>query len=192
MLAARRETLSVYGEVRAMAWLGVMLIATGAGIFIKNHLDDIGPLTIAIAIGIVAAACYVWVAVKKKAVLDEYVVLLGALLLSADVGFIEHQWHLLGDVWQRHFLILAIAHALAAYFFDSRAVLSLAVASFAAWLGVERVPNGTMEWAIRSFACAGIVALFRVANRRAHFNAVFEHFAANLAFWGAITLACDS
>lgn len=70
-------------------------------------------------------------------------------------------------------------------------MLSLSIASFAAWLGIEREPNGTIEWAIRAFACAAFVGMFRVANRRRDFDAVFEHFAANLMFWGAITLAYD-
>ena len=86
MLATRRETLSIDNEVRALAWAGVMLIATGTGIVIKNHLHDIGPLTIAIVIAIAAAGCYLSVRTRfSRAALSEYVVLLGALLVSADV-----------------------------------------------------------------------------------------------------------
>ena len=36
---------------------------------------------------------------------DDYVLLLAALLASADIGYIESQFHLLGPVWQRHFLL---------------------------------------------------------------------------------------
>jgi len=42
--------LELHQLYRAMAWLGVMLIATGVGIFIKKHLVDIGPLTVAMLI----------------------------------------------------------------------------------------------------------------------------------------------
>jgi hypothetical protein len=189
MFAARRETLSIHNEVRFVAWAGVMLIATGAGIVIKKHFDEIGPLTIAVILGLTAAACYAWVAAKKKAPLDDYVVLLGALLISADVAFIERQWHLLDREWQRHFLLLAIVHAVAAYFFDSKAVMSLSVAALAAWLGVERQPHDSVEYATRAFTAAGVIGIWRLANRRPLFNPVFEHFAANLAFWGSIMLA---
>ena len=188
MLTARRETLSVYNEVRALAWTGVMLIATGVGIVIKKHFDDIGPMTIAVGIGLTAAACYAWVARKKRTPLDEYIVLLGALLISADVAFIERQWHLLDQQWQRHLLVLAIVHAIAAYFFDSKAVMSLAVAALASWIGVEREPRDSFEYSMHAFAAAGAIGAWRLANRRQNFNPVFEHFAANLAFWGAIML----
>jgi hypothetical protein len=189
MLAPRRETLSIYNEVRVLAWLGAVSIATGVGIIIKKHFDDIGPLTIAIAIGLAAAVCYLWVAFKKRAALDEYIVLLGALLISADVAFIESQWKFLGSQWHRHFLLLAILHAAAAYYFDSRPVMSLSVAALAAWIGVEREPASSTDYAIRAFTASALIGGWRLANRRAAFNPVFEHSAANLAFWGSLALA---
>src|SRR5947207_12359647 len=136
--AVRREVVPVGAELRALAWIGVMLIATGVSIFISRHLDQIGPLVIAVAIGALGAACYVWVSLKSRAPLDDYIILLGALLISADAGFIESQWHLLGNEWQRHFLLLAVVHAAAAYWFDSRAVLSLSIEALAALLRIER------------------------------------------------------
>lgn len=190
MLAARRETLSIYNELRALAWIGVMLIATGTGIFLSKHLDDIGPVTIAIVIGSAAIGCYAW-AVWRQSEVTEYIVLLGALLISADVGYIEHQWHILGPDWQRHFLFLSIAHAAAAYFFGSRAVLSLSISALAVWFRIEGTPQTQIEYAIRFFACAGVVGLWRIANPTRLFNEVFEHFAANLAFWGALILTFD-
>lgn len=189
--AARRETISIHSELRALAWLGVMLIATGVGIVIKNHIDEIGPLTIAFAVGLFAAACYTYVAVKKKGALDDYVVLLGALLISADAGFIERQWHLLGDAWQWHLLLLAILHGVAAYYFGARGVLSLSVTALAAFIGAQTEPQGTVAWAERAFIAAGAIGVWRLVNRRAEFNPVFEHFAANLAFWGSLTLTVE-
>jgi len=81
----RRDVVPIGNDLRALAWIGVMLIATGAGIVIKNHFDQIGPLSIALALGIVAVACYVWVALKKHAPLDDYVVrctITGSLMKS--------------------------------------------------------------------------------------------------------------
>ena len=190
LLGERRDVVPVGNELRALAWIGVMLIATGVGIVIKKHFDQIGPLTIALVLGAAAAACYIWPALKQKAPLDDYVVLLGALLISADVGFIESQWHFLGNDWQRHFLLLAMVHAIAAYYFGSRAVLSLSIAALAAWLGVERrdIFRTEAELAMRAFICAGVVALWRVLNRRPDFTPLFEHFAINIAFWGSLIL----
>ncbi|HEY6844465.1 MAG TPA: DUF2157 domain-containing protein, partial [Thermoanaerobaculia bacterium] len=155
MIAAveRRDAVPVGAELRALAWIGVMLIATGVGIFVKNHFAEIGPLTVAIALTAFAIACFAWVSLKPRAVLDDYVVLLGALIVSADIAFIETQWHPLGDQWQRHFLLLAVIHAAIAYWFDSRAVLSLSIAALAGWFGVEKRDLLTTEadFAVRAF-----------------------------------------
>jgi hypothetical protein len=195
MLAGeRRDVVPIGTELQALAWSGVMLIATGVGIVITKHFDQIGPLAIAIIIGAAAIACYAWVALKKPAPLDAYVVLLGALLISADIGFIERQWKLLGDEWQRHFLLLAIAHGIAAYYFGSRPVLSLSIASLAAWLGIEQREifiHSNVELAIRAFICTAILAIWRAIDRRSDFKPLFEHFGTNIAFWGALILTAD-
>ncbi|HEV7429412.1 MAG TPA: DUF2157 domain-containing protein [Thermoanaerobaculia bacterium] len=197
----RREVVSIYPELRLLTWAGVMLISTGVCVYITKHLDDIGPLAIAAAIGLAAAACYAWAYWKrsrKAALVDDYVLLLGALLASADIGYIEHHYHLLGDSWARHFLFLAVLHAVTAYYFRSRLVLSLSVASLAAWLGIERrnvdaifsAPSSTSG---RAFLCAAIVVIWRVIDRKLRpattFSSLFDHFATNLAFWGSLILA---
>jgi hypothetical protein len=198
LVGERRDIVPIGTELRALAWSGVMLIVMGVGIVITKHFDQIGPLAIALIIGAAASACYAWVALKKRAPLDDYVVLLGALLISADVGFVEHQWKLLGDEWQRHFLLLAVVHAIAAYFFGSRAVLSLSIASVAAWLGVEQRElflHSEVELAIRAFICTGILAVWREVDRKTRanrdFEPLFEHFGTNIAFWGGLILTFD-
>jgi len=171
----------------------VTLIATGVSIYVSRHMDQIGPTVIAIAIGALAAACFVWVELKSRAPLDDYLVLLGALLISADVGFIESQWHPFGDQWQRHFLLLAILHAAIAYWFESRAVLSLSIVALAAWLGIEQrnLFFSSAGFAIRAFICAAMIVAWRIVNRYAPFKPVFEQFAINFAFWGGLALTTD-
>ena len=197
--AERREIVSLYAEVRVLAWLGVMLIVTGVGIFVSKNLDRIGPLAVATAIGMASAGCYfdsAWRrAHSRTSVLSDYVLLLAALLLSTDLGYIEHQFHLLGPEWPRHFLLLAIVHGVTAYAFSSAALLSLSIGALAAWLGIERNIDTffvrSIETAMRAFACAGIVAVWRAANRRREFERVFDHFIATLALWGGLILTFD-
>lgn len=190
----RREVFSVYPELRAMAWVGVMLIASGAAILIKKNLDPLGLATI---LGVAAVACYgfeVWRrATARRSLIDDYVLLLGALLLSADLAYIEAQFHLLDERWATHFLIVAVLHAVTAYVFESRAVLSLSIAALAAWFGVERrsIFDFDAETAGRALLCAAVVLLWRFVDARAWkspFPRVFEHFAANLALFGAFSL----
>ncbi|MDP9194036.1 MAG: DUF2157 domain-containing protein [Acidobacteriota bacterium] len=198
----RREVFSLHPELRILAWGGAMLLAAAAALVLKNNLERIGPLALAILMAIAAAACYafVWWRRSRGAVVDDYVLMLGALLVSADVAFIETQFHLFGDAWHRHFLILAVAHAVTAYLYRSRIVLSLSIAAVAAWLGVRETPfaNAT-DYAMRAFACAALLLTWREAHRRFErtprvrdFALTFEHFAANVAFAGCIALMFDS
>lgn len=194
----RREVFSIYPELRLCAWAGVMLLATAAGIVLKNNLERIGPLALATMMGLAAAACYAWAWWRRTrgSLVDDYVLLLGALLLSADAGYIETQFHLLGDSWQRHFLFLALAHGIAAYVFHSRMVLSLSITALAAWLGIEQrlvLAYGTeaTAYASRAFVCAALLLIWRAIDRRrrpSDFSPVFEHFAALVAFVGAFAL----
>lgn len=192
LVAARRDVVPIGDELRTLAWLGVMLIATGVGIVIKKHFNEIGPLTIALIIAAAAIACYAF-AVWRQSPIRDYIVLLGALLISADVGFIESQWHLLGSEWQRHFLLLAIVHAAAAYSFSNRAVLSLSIAALASWFGVEsrEIFSTQTDFALRALTCAAVLFVWRFANRKPEFASLFEHIATNIAFWGALTLTGD-
>jgi hypothetical protein len=195
----RSNVISIYGELRFLTWIGVMLIAVGVGGIVTKHLDEIGPLAIAAAIGIASIACYAWCVWRRRSaqasLIDDYILLLGALLASADIGYIEHQFHLLGDDWQRHFLLLAVLHGVVAYVFGSRMVLSLSISAFAAYLGLEGraavlFSGGTN--AARAFICAALVFTWRFADARFHrdttFTRVFDHFATNIAFWGALSM----
>jgi len=202
-----------------------MLLVGGVGVIISKHLDQIGPVVIAAAIGLAAAACYAfawWKRSRAASLFDEYILLLGALLLSADAGYVESQFHLLDAHWPRHFLLLAVVHGAGAYLFGSRMLLSLSISALAAWIGVERrvdrIFDGSTETGLRSIACAAVVLAWRELDRRVwpltpasrtlspqagrggtesasplaprerSFSPVFEHFAANLAFWGALLL----
>jgi hypothetical protein len=191
----RREVFSLYPELRICAWAGAMLLATAAGLVLKNNLDRIGPVALAMLMGIAAVACYafVWWRRKRASLADDFVLLLGALLVSGDVAFIESQFHLFGAAWYRHFLILAVVHGAGAYVFRSRALLSLAITALAGWLGLRGIfDNGApLDYALRAFSCAALVLLGRFANRREDFHATYEHFVAMLLLLGGLTLSVD-
>lgn len=192
----RRAVFSLHPELRIVSWGGAMLLATAAGLVLKNNLERIGPLALALLIGIAAAACYafVWWRRARASVVHDYVLLLGALLVSAGVAFVESQFHLLGNAWHRHFLVLALVHGAAAYLFRSRLVLSLSILAVTAWLGVRETPFGNAtDYALRAFACAALLLMWRAAHLRfggtgRDFAPPLEHFAANLAFAGGIAL----
>jgi Ca2+/Na+ antiporter len=208
MIAIERRTVfSLYEELRVALYAAVALVVTGVGILVKEHLDRIGPITFILALALTGAACYV-PAIRERAratprsAVAEYLLLLGALLVSADLGYAESQFHWFGANWSRHLLILAALHAFTAYALESRLILSVALTSLAGWFGIERGPGsiaiwhfGTSALSVRALLCAAVILLWRAIDQRmnaARFNEIFEHFAANLAFWGALGWCSDA
>lgn len=192
----RREVFSVQPEVRIAGWAGATLLAAAAGIVLKNNLERIGPLALAALIAVAAIACYafVWWRRDRAAVADDYVLLLGALLTSADVAFIETRFDVFGEQWKHHLLLLAALHGATAYAYRSRMLLSLSVAALAGWIGVDEA-HDPKDLAIAAFLAAGLVLAWREADRRfrasTFFTTTFDHFAANLALIGGIALLAE-
>ena len=188
----RREVFSLHPELRILAWAGAMLLATAAGILLKNNLDRIGPVALASIIGVAAFACYAFAArprdrataqPAKAHPVTDYILLLGALLVSADVGYLESQFHLL----DRHsLLLLAVVHAAGAYAYGSRLVLSLSIAALAGWMGAEE--RRSLDLFLTSALVIGWREIHRRLGGALEFLRVFEHFAANLALWGGLLL----
>jgi hypothetical protein len=189
----RREIFSIHPELRIAAWAGVMLLASAAGVLLKNNLERIGPLALAIALTVVAGACYAFVAWHRNraTLLDDYVLLLGALLISADVAFIESQFHVLGDQWRLHLLLVALLHGVTAYIYRSRVVLSLAITSLAAWINADPRFGRPREYAIGAYLMVATLLVWHELDRRfakTEFGRTLEHFAANFALLGSLML----
>jgi hypothetical protein len=195
---ARGELLSVHGELRALLYAGVLLLTGGVGLLVKENLDRIGPLTIAVGIGLAAAAALAWVIVKAPPfswgpvpspnLAFDYMLLLGVLLAGADLAYVEVQFTPLGAHWAWHLLIMAILMGVAAFRFDSRVVFSLSLSTFAAWRGVSVAFFGATllkeESAVRwnAIACGALFIVLGLALARTGRKAHFEPVAANLGW----------
>ncbi len=206
--AARGELVSVRAELRAVLYLGVLLLVSGVGLLLKENVERIGPSAIAGAVGLAAGACLAWAwrraappswgrAASTHPAFD-YVLLLGALLAAADLAWVEAQTKLLGPAWPLHLLAVALFYGALAYRFDSRMLLSLALASFAAWRGVslslahaslgagddarlraEALATGAL------FAAVGIVAAR--AGKKTHFEDVWVNAGVLLVLGGLLS-----
>jgi hypothetical protein len=196
------SVFSVFEELRATMYAAVALIFAGLGILVRNNLDRIGPLTLIVMLALAGAACYVGairarLRGEERSVGGDYLLLLGALIVSVDLGYGESQFHWLGADWSQHLLLLAVLHAVTAYALDSPLVLSVALTSLAGWLGVARTFGNvfgpgrpTADLGLRALICAAVILGGYAADRRIsskrRFDEVFEHFGANLAFWGSL------
>ena len=144
---ARQRLVSVWLEIRTLLYVGVLLLTSGVGVLVSEHHQEIGPWAIAGGIGVTALACLAWV-VRKAAPFSweavpspnaafDYVLLLGLLLVAADLAYIEAQFTVLGRHWPHHLLVVASVYLLAAYRWDSRTILGLALTTLAAWRGIS-------------------------------------------------------
>jgi hypothetical protein len=206
--AARGELVSVRAELRAALYLGVLLLVSGVGLLLRENVERIGPSAIAGAVGLAAGACLAWAwrraapaswgaAVSTHPAFD-YVLLLGALLAGADLAWVEAQTKLLGPAWPLHLLVVALFYGALAYRFDSRMLLSLALASFAAWRGVSLSlahaslgPGDVVRLRAEALATGALFAAVGIASARAgkkaHFEDVWVNAGVLLVFGGLLS-----
>ena len=206
--AARGQLVSIHWELRALLYGGVLLLTTGVGLFLKENQERLGPAVLASLIGLGAAICLVfvfrrsppfsWGSTPTPHIAADYVLLLGVLLIASDLAYIETQFRWLGPRWPDHLLIVSLLYLFAAYRFDSRAVLSLALTSFAAWRGVSAAlplagTHGALGQAVRAnalacgvlFVAAGILSAR--LKRKAHFEGVWVTLGLLLLFGGLLS-----
>jgi hypothetical protein len=183
---AAGELISVRRELEILLYFGVALIVAGVGFLVKQNLERIGPLTIAIAIGVAALGCLVWCWRQKDrtGLAFEYVLTLGALLVAADLAFIEVKFTPLGAAWPWHLAIVAVFYALLAIKFDSRSAFGLALTAFAAWRGVSLQRVAT-TWSdegdlfVEAMLCGALFIVIGRLFERFRWKALFEP----VAFW---------
>ncbi len=190
---ASGELVSLYRELRLVLYAGVLLVTAGVGALVVENLDRLGPFAVTVALTVAVGACFFWIVRKappfswQQAPSDDlafdYILLLGVLLASADVAYIEAQFTPLGPHWPWHLLWASFFMAWASVRYDSRVVFSLALASFASWRGVslsfiERDFWSNFETSMRlnTLSCGllfvGIGLVFLRARKKVHFEPV--------------------
>jgi hypothetical protein len=205
---ARGERVSARPELKTLLYAGVLLTVSAAGLFLKENRERLGPALIASLVGAAAAACLVyafrrspaftWGRAASPHVGADYLLLLGVLLGAADLAYLETQFALLGPNWPYHLLVVSLLSLAAAYRFDSRAVLSFALASFAAWRGVAvSLPyasgwsGGTTAVRANALACGAVFVAVGIltgrSRRKPHFEPVWTTMGLLLLFGGVLS-----
>lgn len=204
---ARGELVSLDPVLHALLYVGVLAATGGVGLLLKDRVAEIGPLTIALLLGVVALGCLGWVArvapgfsrgpVKSPHMAFDYVLLLGALLLAADLAWCEWRFTALGANWAWHLCLVSGIYATLALRYDSRVLFALALTTFAAWRGVAvfSVEQALFAWAggslavrLNGFACG---LLFLGVGQALVGRPFKEHFEPVATFlgWGLVLLA---
>lgn len=195
-----RELLSVHWELRVLLYAGILTLTTGLGLLIGKYFASIGHLALLGAIALGCAGCFGYCLsrgggyspgrVPAPDAAYDYVLFLGCLLFGTFQGYLELRYQVLAQHWSWWLLGSGLFYLLCAHYFDNRLVLSLALSTLGAWLGVETslLAAGNWDAAVRINALcfgAGVViagaAQARLGWKR-HFLGVHLHLGVNLLF----------
>jgi hypothetical protein len=143
----RNERFSVSLELNALLYLGVLAIAAGMAWTVQTHFTSLGDTAIVLALTAIAGACF-WYCfsrarpyssdeVESPTLMFDYVLYLGCVVFAIELGYLKTRFPLLGDTWDGYVLLSAVLFFGAAYRFDNRFVLSLALSTLAAWFGIK-------------------------------------------------------
>jgi hypothetical protein len=195
----RKARFSVALEIQALLYLGVVAIAGGVLWTVQTHFANLGDtvivLTLTLIVGVCAWYCltrarpYSPGEVESPTALFDYVLYLGCLICASELAFIEARFGLFGDAWDVHVLVSAALFFAAAYRFDNRFVLSLALSTLAAWFGIKLTQFGfgsagslRVSALVYGALVAGMGALLRRLDIKRHFVDTHLHVAATAAF----------
>lgn len=190
----RNRRYSVHWELRAAVYVGVLLVAAGIALTVRQYFAQLGDIAIigSLAAGCLASFSYCFLkggpwsneAVESPNIVFDYVLLFGCTCFATAVAYVETQYDVLGKLWIHYLLISAALFFFLAYRFDNRLVLSMALSTLAAWFGFQLADvfasfhryyrESAMAY---SAVCFGLgIALYR-AGIKSHFLHVYLNFA---------------
>ncbi len=190
----RNRRFSLHGELRAAVYVGVLLVAAGVALTVRQYFAQLGDIAIlgSLSAGCLGAFSYCFLKggsystgeVESPDILFDYVLLFGCTCFATAIGYVETQFDVLGRLWIHYLLLSAALFFILAYRFDNRLVLSLALSTLAAWFGFQLADAFAAfhryyrESAIAySAVCFGLgIALYRAGIKR-HFLHVYLNFA---------------
>ncbi|MCZ6820404.1 MAG: hypothetical protein O7G31_13075 [Calditrichaeota bacterium] len=142
-----KKIFSLYYELRTGLYLGVLSFTTGAGILIYENAGSLAHLLNNVVLSAIMLACF-WYAgwhrapfttaeVESPTPYYDYVLLLGALLFLIIEGYLQNIYGVFGQQWGLAVAVPAALFFVVAYVFDHGGVLSLAIVTAAAAVGLQ-------------------------------------------------------
>ncbi|HEY8936991.1 MAG TPA: DUF2157 domain-containing protein [Cyclobacteriaceae bacterium] len=202
------KIISVFYELRALLYLGVMLLATGLGILIYQNIGELGHLLSIVALTLIMIACFWYVIqkglpysndkVKAPTPYFDYILLLGCLLTIAIQGYLQFQYQILDDNLGLSTLLSALLFFVMAYRFDHVGILSLGITALASFWSLSISPqkwyssdffsmesNLQITAIVFSSVLAGIAMGLDVKSIKKHFTFTYINFSSLIYFVGA-------
>jgi hypothetical protein len=201
----KKERFSVFVELNALLYIGVISIAGGLGWTFKTYFTNLGD---AFIIGLLSTLfiaslyyCftrgrpYAHEEVESPNLVFDYVLYFACLIWAVEIGYIESRFQLLQSSWDNYLLFSALLFFIFAYRFDNRFVLSLALSSLAGWFGFRvsrfQLLANTETLRMTAFAYSSVVLAAGTGLRRLgikkHFLQTYLHVGANVLFVAALS-----
>src|SRR4030095_6021469 len=144
---SRQEPFSVFFELNILLYAGVVAFVAGLAWTVQSYSRELGDVVVLTVLSGILAGClwycfsraHPWSAAESASpsLASDYVLYLGSLTWSVELGYLESRLHLLSGQWDIYLLATACFFFLLAYRFDNRLVLSLALSALAGWFGIR-------------------------------------------------------
>jgi hypothetical protein len=205
---SRGEPLSLFLELNVLLYAGVLAFVAGLGWTISTWSHQIGDVVVLTILSTILAASFwycfsrapAWSPAEAPAPspIFDYVLYLGSLIWSLELGYIESRFHVLSGQWDLYLLATAILFFFLAYRFDNRFVLSLGLSSLAGWFGLTISQWPTHQdatyrhYALLYCLLVGVVgALLKRLGLKPHFFGTYLNIVANVLFWALLSGVFD-
>jgi hypothetical protein len=204
----RRGRFSLFVELNAILYIGVIALVAGIGWTCRDYVANLGDATILSMLGLLMAVSFGYCFLRGPAYANaevaspwfafDYVLYFACLVLSATLAFLETRFEVFHG-WDTHLLIASLVFGALAYRFDNRFVLSLALSTLAAYLGLRISGFDTLD-SERLRLAGFLYGAFLIGlgilldNRRIkrHFLDVYLQLGANVVFLAAASGVIDS
>ncbi len=200
----RKDRFSVFVELNAIFYLGVLSFVAGVAWVIQTYLSTLGDT--AILSGLTLLLCLSFSYCFSRALpyspdqmespnlAFDYVLYLGCLLFAVELAYLETRFHLMQSEWDYYLLFSSVLFFGLAYRFDNRFVLSLALSTLAGWFGL-RISRFAFSYgeSLRPYALvygvlvASIGIWLHRCGIKKHFTETYLHIASNVLFGALIS-----
>ena len=195
----RKDRFSVFVELNALLYLGVISFVAGLGWTIRTYFANLGDAAILAGLTVLLAGSLYYTfsrasvfsaaQVESPNMAFDYVLYLACLVFAAEIAYIESRFNLLQERRDYYLLFSAVLYFISAYRFDNRFVLSLALSTLAGWFGVKvsafhAISTEPLRIAAVAYGIliAGAGFLISSRNIKNHFLDTYLHVAANVVF----------
>ena len=195
----RGEPFSLFLELNVLLYAGVLAFVAGLGWTVSTWSQQLGDVLVLTILSVILAACF-WYCFSRAPAwspgetpapspIFDYVLYLGSLVWSIELGYVENRFHVLGELD-----LYLLASAALFFFLDNRFVLSFALSALAGWFGLtishwsSHQDATYREYALLYCFLVGVGgAILQRRGLKPHFLGPYLNVVANILFWAMLS-----